>query len=128
MTGKALRLCTRCQAIHGPTCPNARPPFAYANARRRDPAHTPSTAMRNQVLRDHNHQCAYCGSPATQIDHAIPVHLGGITHPDNLQPICDPCHDAKSRREQAQRQHPRRPRLLKGMKKNAVANILRKFK
>jgi 5-methylcytosine-specific restriction protein A len=46
---------------------------------------------------------------ATQVDHIIP-HNGDMTlfwDMDNWQPICRPCHDAKSAREAQQRnKHP----------------------
>jgi 5-methylcytosine-specific restriction protein A len=33
-------------------------------------------------------------------DHITPIAFGGAEHPDNEQPLCKPCHDAKSRAEQ----------------------------
>ena len=39
---------------------------------------------------------------AVQVDHVTPLHLGGSdTDPDNLQPLCLDCHDAKTAREMA---------------------------
>jgi 5-methylcytosine-specific restriction protein A len=33
-------------------------------------------------------------------DHITPIAFGGAERPDNEQPLCKPCHDAKSRSEQ----------------------------
>lgn len=46
-------------------------------------------------------QCAKDGrlAAARQLDHVIPLHLGGIDDVQNIQGLCKPCHDAKSQRE-----------------------------
>jgi 5-methylcytosine-specific restriction protein A len=36
---------------------------------------------------------------ATQRDHIIPLSQGGLDVPENTQPLCQACHDEKSRRE-----------------------------
>lgn len=36
---------------------------------------------------------------ATTVDHIKPKHLGGTDHEANLQPLCKPCHDAKTAKE-----------------------------
>ena len=33
---------------------------------------------------------------ATLVDHVTPKSQGGSDHPTNLQPLCAPCHDAKT--------------------------------
>ena len=38
-------------------------------------------------------------TPATEVDHIVPKAQGGTDHPDNLEPICHDCHEAKSRVE-----------------------------
>ncbi|MGE0583468.1 MAG: HNH endonuclease [Steroidobacteraceae bacterium] len=38
-------------------------------------------------------------TPATQVDHIRPKATGGTDEPSNLQSLCRPCHDEKSRRE-----------------------------
>ena len=45
--------------------------------------------------------CVYCLESgriraATQIDHRIPLFLGGVDDDSNRQPLCDDCHEAKS--------------------------------
>ena len=36
---------------------------------------------------------------AVQVDHITPKAKGGTDGDDNLQPICDPCHKAKTARD-----------------------------
>ena len=36
---------------------------------------------------------------ATEIDHVVPKAQGGTDQPDNLQPICSDCHEAKTKTE-----------------------------
>jgi 5-methylcytosine-specific restriction endonuclease McrA len=38
----------------------------------------------------------YCGDRATEVDHIIEVARGGSNTIDNLQPLCKPCHMAKT--------------------------------
>lgn len=40
--------------------------------------------------------CAYCAEPATQVDHVVPLALGGTNHEGNLTPCCGACNRAKS--------------------------------
>jgi 5-methylcytosine-specific restriction endonuclease McrA len=40
--------------------------------------------------------CMYCGDRATEVDHIIEVARGGTNTIDNLQPLCKPCHMAKT--------------------------------
>lgn len=40
---------------------------------------------------------------ATQVDHVTPLWKGGADDETNLQSMCDPCHDAKSALEAAER-------------------------
>jgi len=48
--------------------------------------------------------CRECASkgytvPATQRDHIKPLTEGGSDDDDNIQPLCDACHDVKSKAE-----------------------------
>lgn len=42
--------------------------------------------------------CVYCGQPATQADHIVPVALGGTHHAANLAPACAHCNASKKDR------------------------------
>lgn len=48
--------------------------------------------------------CARCMAngfvtAATQVDHVQPLFKGGTDADDNLQSLCDPCHDEKTRED-----------------------------
>ena len=49
---------------------------------------------------------------ATQVDHIVPKAEGGTDEEDNLQAICAPCHDAKSRTEATRGRNGSRPHSL----------------
>ncbi len=40
-------------------------------------------------------RCAYCGDPATTMDHVIPLSRGGLHEPENVVPACKPCNFEK---------------------------------
>ena len=48
----------------------------------------------------------YCGEVATQVDHIIELAIGGTNTLDNLQPLCKPCHTAKTVRFNKKRVKP----------------------
>lgn len=52
--------------------------------------------LRDQVLRDAGWQCEYCGAPATEVDHVVPVAKGGVDSLDNLVASCRQCNNKKS--------------------------------
>lgn len=54
--------------------------------------------LRQQVLSEETN-CRACGSPATDVDHAIPKALGGTDLRANLEALCGPCHRTKTARE-----------------------------
>ena len=56
------------------------------------------------VLTRDDHLCQACLSrdrvtPANQVDHIVPRAKGGSDDMDNLQALCKPCHDAKTKTE-----------------------------
>jgi 5-methylcytosine-specific restriction endonuclease McrA len=73
------------------------------SARPRCPQHLyPEKAMRSgrkalaaAVVR--GAACARCGAPASHADHPVPLSRGG--DPLVMQPLCRPCHNAKTRIE-----------------------------
>jgi hypothetical protein len=56
--------------------------------------------LRFEILRRDNHACRYCGAMAPdaviQVDHVIPVSLGGTDEPSNLVAACKDCNAGKS--------------------------------
>jgi len=60
--------------------------------------------LRLHVLR-HEPLCRSCRSrglirAANEVDHIVPIRLGGARFDEsNLQPLCKPCHSAKTRKE-----------------------------
>lgn len=38
-----------------------------------------------------------------EVEHTIPLHMGGTNEPDNLRLMCAPCHRAKTTAEQSAR-------------------------
>ncbi len=70
--------------------------------------------IRAAVLRRDSHLCQPClakgrPTPATQVDHITPKAKGGTDDRENLQAICDECHDAKTATDSG-----RRPRRIIG--------------
>lgn len=41
-------------------------------------------------------RCAYCGAPATTLDHLYPIARGGTDYIENIVPACRPCNSSKS--------------------------------
>jgi 5-methylcytosine-specific restriction protein A len=69
------------------------------------------TRIRGRRLQERNARvlarqplCAHCTGqgivrPSVEVDHIIPLHLGGPDHESNLQGLCIACHEAKSKTE-----------------------------
>ena len=61
--------------------------------------------LRRKINTQGGSSCNRCGSwypaPNIVIDHVHPVGNGGTDQDDNIQPLCLPCHKAKTRQEQA---------------------------
>lgn len=63
---------------------------------------------RNQLLLSAEPLCRECAkhgrtTAAQEIDHIIPLHMGGTEHEANLQPLCIDCHKAKTAAEASNR-------------------------
>lgn len=56
--------------------------------------------LRFEILRRDNYTCRYCGAAAPDVtlnvDHVIPVVLGGGDEPSNLVTSCAPCNSGKA--------------------------------
>jgi hypothetical protein len=61
-----------------------------------------SKRLRYEILTRDNHTCRYCGAIAPdvklQVDHVVPVALGGMDDPTNLVAACEPCNSGKTSR------------------------------
>jgi 5-methylcytosine-specific restriction protein A len=106
---------TRCHCGHPATnqgrCDQHQPkPWANPSANTRLLSRHQRRAFRDAVL-THEPACRNCGSTTNlRADHIIPVADGGAHHdPNNGQTLCEPCHEAKTRAEQAARRQRRRP-------------------
>lgn len=59
-----------------------------------------SRRLRFEILRRDGHTCRYCGAKAPdvalQVDHVIPVTLGGGDDPTNLVAACAACNSGKT--------------------------------
>lgn len=60
-------------------------------------------AKRQQVALAYGYRCACCGeawvSSRDQIDHIKPLEQGGSNDKSNLQPLCNDCHNEKTKQE-----------------------------
>ena len=56
---------------------------------------------RQQIAERDGYRCQMCGRLTTryEIDHVVPLHLGGNNSDSNLQLLCHDCHEIKSRSE-----------------------------
>jgi 5-methylcytosine-specific restriction protein A len=57
--------------------------------------------IRREVLERDGHRCRAegCDARATEVDHEVPVRLGGTDDMSNLFSLCKPCHSRKTMRE-----------------------------
>ena len=59
--------------------------------------------IRERVMQRDNYLCQSClpdrVTVATDVDHIVPLHLGGGDNEENLQSLCRECHDEKTIRE-----------------------------
>ncbi|TNM50187.1 HNH endonuclease [Nocardioides albidus] len=62
----------------------------------------PAAYSRVNVLRRDRHRCAYCGSPATTIDHVLPQSRGGGWTWLNTVAACGACNGRKGSRTPAE--------------------------
>ena len=65
---------------------------------RNDDAAIPPRVQDRVASKTHDN-CAVCGNPAKpgEVDHIIPLILGGLHREANLQWLCKPCHGAKTK-------------------------------
>lgn len=63
------------------------------------------TRIRERILLRDMYTCRVCGrvSLDLEVDHIVPLHLGGPESDGNRQAICGACHLVKSEREEKER-------------------------
>lgn len=63
------------------------------------------TKIRNRILLRDNYTCRKCGrvSVDLEVDHIVPLHLGGQESDENRQSLCHECHELKSAEEENER-------------------------
>lgn len=93
-----------------------KPRVAMASVVRAQPLTTATVRMTGRRLQKRNRRylsehplCAKCEeqgrvAAAVEVDHKIPLHLGGPDDESNLQSLCVPCHEAKSEAERVARE------------------------
>jgi hypothetical protein len=76
----------------------------HSHSEKRQPFEFTSREKRLILERD-DYTCQCCGDTEErlQVDHVIPIHLGGTKDLSNGQSLCVPCHKSKSAAEQRQR-------------------------
>ena len=52
--------------------------------------------FREEIYKDWDHKCAYCGAPATSLDHIVPKYKSGCSNRHNLVPACRRCNSNKA--------------------------------
>jgi len=55
--------------------------------------------FRQSIYEAWDHKCAYCGAPATSLDHIIPRFKSGCSNWYNLVPSCQPCNNNKASKD-----------------------------
>lgn len=60
-----------------------------------------SKARRQKIIAAQGGVCkrADCDAPAVEVDHIVPLWLGGSNRDENLEGLCGPCHLRKTRAE-----------------------------
>lgn len=104
--------------------PDAKPfpmtPEELEKHRTRSRASYVAKKFRVQILEDADYTCFYCSQKCVpdlmEIDHYIPLNLGGSTEVENLRASCKPCNARKRNRMPV-------PELLESLKRKAIANL-----
>ena len=52
--------------------------------------------FRESIYNSWENKCAYCGAPATSLDHVIPRYRSGSSNRNNLIPACQRCNANKA--------------------------------
>ncbi len=103
---RAPRRCSSCETdlVYPPAkyCVTCTPLKAWQGAGKGRGGRAWSRTREDELERD-DYRCYDCGQDGcTQVDHIVPVALGGTDDPENLAAMCDRCHVTKTRRERDQ--------------------------
>lgn len=85
-----------------PGCPNLRPCAVHPpKSTSGTPGYGRGRALRREVA---SQPCVGCGSRVrVHADHVVPRKLGGSDARENLQPLCQACHNRKTARDRKRR-------------------------
>ena len=63
------------------------------------------TKIRERIAIRDDYSCRQCGRVTVhgEVDHKVPLHLGGAESDENRQWLCPECHARKSEREERER-------------------------
>ena len=63
------------------------------------------TKIRARIMLRDNYTCRMCGRVTVhgEVDHIVPLAVGGGNNEENLQYLCKPCHKLKSDKEEKER-------------------------
>ena len=93
-----------------PVLERLRPKLAMLGARLTAELAAPRLRGRQAVERNRRFLAAHpycaginCRAAASEVDHVVPLHLGGADDVSNLQALCRACHAKKTAAEAAQR-------------------------
>jgi len=56
------------------------------------------------VMARDRHRCKLCGRGAGEVDHIVPVSLGGLGDVENLRALCTACHKTVTKRLRQQKE------------------------
>jgi 5-methylcytosine-specific restriction endonuclease McrA len=93
--GKASVIAEAGEPVVGPCEILGRPSVILLNRYVKVPYRDGAAVTRRGVLRRDNHLCAYCGKPASTVDHIQPRSRGGAYTWENLVACCLRCNNAK---------------------------------
>lgn len=101
LTAKAVVVEEGGGALHSPTRVVDIPAVVRLSRFVRVPYRAEVPLTRKGVLARDGHRCAYCGAPATSLDHVIPRSRGGTHSWDNVVAACGRCNHTKADRSVA---------------------------
>jgi 5-methylcytosine-specific restriction endonuclease McrA len=100
--GRTARVCNKqgcAELTFGTTYCEQHKLKAWANSTRNTKNPPGWQRLRMAVMHRDSNTCTYCGNPATEVDHIIPVTQGGTHRMNNLTAACTPCNRAKNIKE-----------------------------